>query len=519
MRLRTKTQIQLGAKLLIHMSDRALRKFERTPNKGFIAREIVLLSEALDDMRAGEPAHGNIKTLSGTIRQRASKHGLALAEWKMTVRSRLVFDAGSSELKIVDFAATDTHTVVESLDALSNRAFYEVLNSIAPVPDWVAGILEHYETKTYSNATVTLFPGFGESRDRTQFIEQRFDDWIHFLDSDQEEIRDELIQNLSQEDGPQIHVLLGGPGTGKTMVLLDLANSYFLFSELEPSVLLPTGVRHYVESLDPTTPGLANPFGEGVVLLDDPETFEKMRDEVEFAISQGRSIVIAIDPTQWHKRRTIEQFHSFLAKTRHSRYELKNAYRQGAGVGGPAMNLVKSFLRKSSAFAADFRFDGERSQAQEWEKLCLDEISFTDVDGTMTVYDNERDLLKNVQLELERIQTFQTERNWPKTLVGWQFKKHLPSGVLSLLEQAKSNHPKFSYRIRSYGQVEEIRGTEFESAILFITHRQWQLLETGIRGAGTDDWELVTPLLTFLSRAENRLAIFVVSELIDEEHI
>jgi hypothetical protein len=303
------------------------------------------------------------------------------------------------------------------------------------------------------------------------------------------------------------------------MVLLDLANSYSLFSEEEPGLILPAGVRHYVDSLDPATPGLDIGLAGGVILLDDPETFEKMRDHVDYAKSQGKSIVVAIDPTQWHKRRTIEKFHGFLEKTPHIRYELTNAYRQGEGVGGPAMKLIRSFLRQSSAFAADYRFEGERSQAQEWEKLCLDEITFTDEDGSMNVYPDEEQLLGNVMLELQRMQTFQTERNWPKTLVGWQVKKHLPRGVKVLLDATRNLNPKFSYRIRSYGQVEEIRGTEFESALLFITHRQWQLLVTGIRGAGTDDWELVTPLLTFLSRAENRLAIFVVSELIDQEHI
>lgn len=502
------------------MSDRALRKFEKTPNKGFIAREIVLLSEALDDMRQGEPPHGNIKTLSGAIRQRGAKQGLALAEWKMTIRSRMVFDAGSTELKVIDFATDDTHTVVEELDALSNHAFSEILKTLAPVPDWVSNIIAHYATAVPSFELELFQFEPEESRDRTQFIEQRFDDWIRFLDKDQEEVRDRLILNLSSADSPSVHILLGGPGTGKTMVLLDLASSYSLYSDEEPGLILPSGVRHYVDSLDPQIPGLDIGLGGGVILLDDPETFEKMRDHVDAAQSLNKHIVVAIDPTQWHKRRTIEKFHGFLEKTPHTRYELTNAYRQGEGVGGPAMSLIKSYLRKSSAFAADYRFDGERSQAQEWEKLCLDEISFTDADGSWVVYqEDDGDLLSNVQQELERIQSFQTERNWPKTLVGWQFKKHLPSGVKHLLNATKTLHPKFSYRIRSYSQVEEIRGTEFESAMLFVTRRQWQLLQDGIRGAGTDDWELVTPLLTFLSRAENRLAVFVLSEGVEQEHI
>jgi hypothetical protein len=502
------------------MSDRALRKFEKTPNKGFIAREIVLLSEALDDMRHGKPPHGNIKTLSGTIRQRGAKQGLALAEWKMTIRSRLVFDAGSSELKVIDFATDDTHTVVEELDVLSNHAFAEILATLAPVPDWVSNIIAHYATAVPSFEIESFQDDPDDSRDREQFIEQRFNDWIRFLDTHQEEVRDRLILNLSSADSPDVHILLGGPGTGKTMILLDLANSHALYSDEEPSLILPSGVKHYVESLDPLIPGLHNGLDGGVILLDDPETFEKMRDCVDAAQSLNKHIVIAIDPTQWHKRRTIEKFHGFLEKTRHVRYELTNAYRQGEGVGGPAMSLTKSFLRKSSAFAADYRFDGERSQAQEWEKLCLDEIKFADVDGTWEIYtDADGDILAHVRQELEAIQTFQTERNWPKTLIGWQFKKHLPSGVKALLEEAKASYPKFTYRVRSYGQVEEIRGTEFESVLLFITHRQMELLLRGIRGAGTDDWELVTPLLTFFSRAENRLAIFVVSELVEQEHI
>lgn len=493
-------------------SKRFVDKFDRCVRKMLILDEVRQLSQELESLRAGGALRsGNIKNLVGAIRERGKKSGFALDEWRMTLRARIVFDSSSDALRLVDFADDDTHTVVEALDRLKPGELASILNSVEPLPALMAELWVRLNQEVSDEEFFEVVSGDSHlNMDRSIFTEEHFNEWIKFLDTPQEKIRDEILIALSGDLGHEVHFILGGPGTGKTMVLLDLASCYPLYADDEPNLILPAGVKHYVRAHDPYIPGLDGNPSAPVWLLDDPETFEIMVQRINEARVRKAKIVVAIDPSQWHKRRTIEKFHAYLEGHQHHRYELSKGYRQGGGVGGPAVQLVRNFLTKSSAFAADARFDLERTQASLWEELCLNQIEFADQSGILRIYDDSEDVLADLMSELREMQTFENYRNWPKTLVGWTSKTNLPPGVEKVLAEVQKEYPGFQYRKRAYQQVMEVRGTEYDSAVLFVTAEQWGYLRSGIRGAGTEAWELVTPLLTFLTRAENRLAIFVV---------
>jgi hypothetical protein len=500
----------------IQMSGRFLKKFEATADKGLVLGEVRSLLNALEQWRGEKTGKShNIKNLTGQLRQQSRTRGFVLDEWKTSASGRIVFDSSSSHLRLIDFAAT--HTAVEELDRLKASELNGILESVDFPPEWVLKMWTRLNEPVDDGDLIRLLSKVPSSGvDRDLFIESHFDEWVRFLDSPQMKVRDEIARALSLSGDHAIHLILGGPGTGKTMVLLDLAHSFFLYSDAEPALLLPSGVRHYVKSLDPTVPGLGNENGS-VVLLDDPLTFDAMEFHIDLAQGHNVPIVIAIDPTQWHKRRTIEKFHRFLASRKPAVYELRNGYRQSGGVGKPAVVLIENYLTRSSAFGKDERVEAEREMASQWEQLCLRDMAFPDQAGSFTVHEDPDNFLEEVEAELESMQSFQNFRNWPKTLLAWDQRGALPKGVRGILSAVKERHPDFRFKVRAFDQVEEVRGTEHDSALLFIRENRWQTLKVGQRAAGTDDWEALAQILTFLSRAENRLSIFVVPQLTASE--
>lgn len=480
--------------------------FNMCADKGVIIREIAELLIELErksGLREGNAR--NIKTLRGPIRDVGKRHGLSLQEWKLTKRSRLVFDF-SEALNLIDFAPDDTHTAVEDLDRLSNAQLGKVLDSLSPVS---AGFRKLISEKYEVEVAVESLSG----EDRSLYDFEPFDEWIRFLDKPQLKVRDEILSDLVKGTSPGIHVLLGGPGTGKTMVLIDLALEYELATGITPTLRLPAGVKHYVTESGQFLPSLYS-SGSSVVLIDDPATFEELEKTVVREKALGHTVVIGIDPTQWHARRTIEKFSKFMNLNDVKRHELSFCYRQGGVVGRQAVALVQKFLSQSSAFAAEERVFAERSLASDWEKLCLEDITFADEDGHFNLYENDYDLETVFFEQLQKAASFQTARNWPKVLIGCPNKNALPDCVKKALERAAVLYPELKPRIREFRQVTEVRGTEYETVLVVIDPSQLQTLRKGVKAASTPDWERATSLLAFFTRAENRLAIFSTSEVL-----
>lgn len=489
----------------IQATKRFSDNFNMCADKGVIIREI---SELLIELERKSGLHQgtarNIKTLRGSIRDVGKQYGLSLQEWKLTKRSRLIFDY-SDCLNLIDFAPDDTHTAVEELDRLSNSQLGRVLESLSPVANGFRKLVVDKYAGDVANETL-----LGEDRSLYDF--EPFDEWIRFLDKPQLKVRDEILADLVKGTAPGVHVLLGGPGTGKTMVLIDLALEYELATGITPTLRLPAAVKHYVSDSGQFLPSLYS-SDSSVVLIDDPATFDELEKTVVRERTLGHTVVIGIDPTQWHARRTIEKFSKFMDMKDVTRHELSFCYRQGGLVGRQAISLIQQFLSKSSAFGAEERVFAERALASNWEKLCLEDITFADNDGHFNLYEQDYDLEAEFFEQLQQAASFQTARNWPKVLIGCPYKNYLPEGVKKALERAAVLYPELKPRIREFRQVTEVRGTEYETVLLIIDPIQLQTLRRGVKAASTPEWESATSLLAFFTRAENRLAIFSTQEV------
>jgi hypothetical protein len=345
---------------------------------------------------------------------------------------------------------------------------------------------------------------------RDTYAEELGDEWIRFLDLEQSALRDELFKELQAPEANGVYLILGGAGTGKTMVLLDLAWKLTREAGIPVRLDLPEGVREYLAKSEQDYWFQKAKSGR-IVLLDDPKDFDSMEAAINSASSHRQAIVIAIDPTQWTHKRTRDKFWRFLTTKNPRKYELTTAYRQGGAIGQEVLKVLNSFYDSASMFAGEENVLLDRGKAEYWETLCLKKLKHVDDLGFFAIHEvaDEDDLRSKVARELEGVLAFETYRRWPKLLIGLQFGDRAPRGLTEALSDAQmtvGRHCKF----RSFYEVHKVRGVEFESVFIFLTGDQFRKLKKGPTGLSGPDYEGITQPLTFLTRAENRLAIFVL---------
>lgn len=441
----------------------------------------------------------------GKVGQAAKELGITLQKDRLSKSGRLIHHKDEDgKLHFIDYDWD--HTSVDELESQSvatlkkmftNEDFRPELDEFVKLPrdGWRSGI----QLRSGGN--------------RDTYVEELYDDWIRFLDQEQQELRDQLFRELVGGTAPPINLILGAAGTGKTMILLDLAHSLIKDAGTEVDLKLPSGVREYLAKSEDEYWFQKAKSGR-IVLLDDPKDFESMEREIHAARSSGKVVVVSIDPTQWTHKRTRDQFWTFLQNPSVKTYELRTAYRQGGAVGMEALAMLSSFYNSASMFAAPNNVASDQAKGKYWEDLCLREARHVDDKGTFTVHlgvDTSEELETLLAEELEEVMRFDTERRWPKLLIGTWVSQKLPKGVTGVLADAQSRSG-LTFRVRSFDEVEKVRGTEFESVILFLSESQFSNIQQGRTGLGGPDYQQSTRPLTFLTRAENRLTIFVLQD-------
>jgi hypothetical protein len=475
-----------------------LTKDDATPQRRLMAELRVIAK--------GQGSSKNRSFLTeGRVGQAAKELGITLQKDRLSKSGRLIHHKGKDgKLHLIDYDWD--HTSVDELESQSvatlkkifaNQDFHPELDEFlnAPQDSWRSGI----QLRSGGN--------------RDTYVEELYDDWIRFLDREQQELRDQLFRELVGGTAPPINLILGAAGTGKTMVLLDLAHSLIKDAGTEVDLKLPSGVREYLAKSEEEYWFQKAKSGQ-IVLLDDPKDFESMEREIHAARASGKVVVVSIDPTQWTHKRTRDQFWTLLQKPTVKTYELRTAYRQGGAVGTEALAILSSFYNSASMFADPNKVSFDQAKGKYWEDLCLREARHVDDKGTFSVHGevNTVDELERLLAEeLEEVMKFETERRWPKLLVGTGVSQKLPQGVTGVLADAQSKSG-LKFKVRSFDEVEKVRGTEFESVILFLGKSQFLKINQGPTALGAIDYQQLTRPLTFLTRAENRLTIFVLKD-------
>lgn len=440
----------------------------------------------------------------GRLGRASRDFGITLRKERLSRAGRIIFH--QTDDKALHFIDYDwNHTSVEELENLPLPALKNQITKEEFHPE-----LDAWSKSGEGEWQTGVLPRSGGNRDT--FEEELADEWIRFLDQEQQKLSDLLFGELTTGSAATVNLILGAAGTGKTMVVLDLAWRLMHDAGLAVELQLPPGVREYLAKSDESY-WFQRAKSGSIKLIDDPKDFEVMEAELSRAKRAGSVVVVSIDPTQWTNKRTRGQFWALLQNSTVKRFELRTAYRQGGAVGKPALELLSNFFASASMFADANKVSHDHAKAKAWEDLCLREARHVDDQGFFILHKAEspEELRELLSHELKDVMSFETYRRWPKLLIGTAVSQGLPKGAPEELARAVEQHG-LTYKIRSFDNVDEVRGTEFESVILFLSESHYSKINDGPTGLGSGDYQRLTQPLTFLTRAENRLVIFILKD-------
>lgn len=475
--------------------------------KEFIIRELAELQKHVSNRVLNTR---KAKSVAGSAFTNCKKYGVTLMQWDINAEARLLYGF-DKELLLIDFSASLRHDCLGNFNRLTSGQQGALVRDSEPLSDFLIEEISHIDQVKPSLNSLTTVQSKG---DRYLYPEERTREWLTYLDKEQKGVSDAITSSILNGNGYRMLLVLGGAGTGKTMILRDVAHRVRLTSGYFCELRVPSGVREFLQSEGAEVPGLAPaPNPVCAILCDDPITLDKAQEAINSAKELSIPVVIAIDPIQWHQRLSVQKFVKLIDKEKPVQFRLTVNYRQGKKVGQPAIDAIRVFRSRTSEFTDRFQEQINKSKGAAFERISLTNIKFAEDAGTYAFYSADEFNPMNVLNELRRVGRFKTERKWPKLLIGTDNKNSYPFGIPTLIDfyqqEIDSN---LRFKQRAFSQFEQIRGTEFESVFIFIKRNVWKKIVEGVEGAKDKEWSELNAPLTFLTRAENRCVVFELPE-------
>ena len=432
----------------------------------------------------------------------------------VTSGDRLVYVIDKGQIVLVDIGK---HEVMDDYSRMSKLARNKDIDSKYPADLWFSKNLnkklaEKSSSRAQSNIgkqKVNVSEIMNEEIQgddfRYSFDEELNESWVLFLDEQQSKVANEIYKDLkSPEDKLKIHFILGGPGTGKTIVLLNIAIRLKNDGKAV-SFQLSKEVLKYLNSGPTKVPGANFGPGPGVVLLvDDPADLQSMSGIIRQAKSTGcKAVVIALDPLQWHEKEMPETFEKIWSSNKNTTHKLDVCYRQSAGIAKKQLQLFTSLIEKNSRFLVEEKQRQEKVNLAPYLNLSLD-MKFVDEAGRYKLYLS--DTQQNFANEVERFR--KREYIWKHTNpIAFIYHDDLSKEVKNYAKQYSLGLNRVEFNFSDYKKT---RGVEYQELFLFLDIGFWKKINDGQQGLKTSDWQQIACLHTLFSRPKDGLIIFVI---------
>jgi hypothetical protein len=426
----------------------------------------------------------------------------------LTSGDRLIFVLHSTKLILVDIG---DHDVMQNYAHLSSHIRNSDIERMLPIPNnllfEINEIAQSSSKKTKPKdrplGGINISEQSTEGDSRWLYEEELDERWVTFLDDEQFHISEELTGFLSNQDLDfQVFLLMGGPGTGKTMILQNIAEKLHRKGRAV-TLQMSDPVRKYLESGGAKLPGLNLEVTEGTILLiDDPETSRHLISDLRRGKSRGvRAVVIATDPLQWMEKQSLEDFEKIQESYKTSIFTLWTCYRQSLNVGKAAIDFTQEIINLQLA-----------QQSTNLDKVDKDLEKYLDLSGGMEYVDNggSFEIIRNVQEKhIEEILS-----NFRSRYDRWKhfspicivYDDQIPRQIRNQVKQFSDGLNRSEVTLN---QVSRIRGQEFQEMIVFLNESTWNLMHSSGQGRNNGTLEIALQLHIALSRPKDRLYIII----------
>lgn len=335
--------------------------------------------------------------------------------------------------------------------------------------------------------------------------------WLYTLDEQQAAAVLQIIAPLVDAHAPPLQVLLtGGPGTGKTSVLAQVADA-LAWDPSQLAVMLTDRVSEYMavipghEAVERCRAKLLEFGKRPVVLVDDPPTWHVLQSAFAEGAYQGaRVTVVATDLAQVENVVSDRELRQFLGGQRIQHIGLTDCYRQTAGVGRTSVAFLRQVSTGFTKHIHEYRI-AEFARRHVMSIETANEMRFVRPGGYSQVH--HRAELDAVRAELRVLRQNPLWSYWPPLCVVVEPRQERVARALAK-ELAAIPH-----EVVTLGDTERMRGVEYQHVFVFLS--QWtlhEMLVVGRHGLSTDEYLAARNLRIPFSRATDRLVVFGFEE-------
>lgn len=363
-------------------------------------------------------------------------------------------------------------------------------------------------------------PFFPEDRDEglTPYALEMSPDWVYELDREQWEVAERVRDSVTEAllgDGSAVHLILGGPGTGKTTLLLWLLKQLAAVASdssdgWDVRLLMTASLRNFVENATGWSLGQVCkiPQFDGppdVILLDDPAHLASIVGAVADQRGRlGRAVVVAgLDPLQLDESVSDSALTDCAEAIGATQWWLGSCYRQKRVVGEASAHIA-DVIAQSSPFLADAK---KRSFAADHAELTArsNGVRFPNPSGIVRTYQSptNAEFVDYVGWLNGLRRAHQLWDHWAPVLVVTDPQADVPDDWMRRLD------PISTHRI-STEEIHLAKGLEYQHALMLLGAELHSSLQSGFEGSGQSAYGRYRLLRIPFTRAKDSVTTFVL---------
>ncbi len=353
----------------------------------------------------------------------------------------------------------------------------------------------------------------------SEFGPEQQQEWLYFLSDQQSEILTELFvsicDTLKNNDQPRPFFIVGGPGTGKTSILINLLKEMTDYGHT-CSLSVSQEMVHFTNKCLPEIEidRFICDHGESplskIWLVDDPADNVAIEDWLKRAASSNSAIVVAFDPCQLSSfdpknRKTgigDEQYNEICLSFNVDPYGLNECYRQKENVGRAAKNIMDQ-IAESTPFLASHKIQEFQKDHKALTTLAND-LEFPNPYGYCETYTDS--VKENFPKEIDRIMSKPLWTHWPPLLMVFEENFDLVSKCFFKIHLLSKG---IQYKEIDLNDIESVKGLEYQHVFLAIGQSLFDQLENGFQGSGQQEYANRRLLRIPYSRAKDSMVVFV----------